>query len=91
MENVSVLKKREKKEGHFLTPKVSVFMEIGVFFRDFVKRGPFSNQGTLICPPFLGKCGYRGLHSHGSRNLCEGGPRGAHKLSVGRGWELGAG
>ena len=28
MQNVSIL----KKGGHFLTPKVSVFMEIGVFF-----------------------------------------------------------
>ena len=44
----------EKKGGNFLTPKVSVFMEVGVFFsRKMREKGSFSKQGTLICPPFL--------------------------------------
>ena len=43
MENISVL----KKGGHFLTPKVSVVMEIGVFFSlNIREKGSFFKSGN---------------------------------------------
>ena len=85
-------KKKERGGGHFLTPKVSVFMEIGVFFSlKNREKGSFFKSGNADTSSLSYASAGTGVYIRMDPGIyMKGAPGGPHKLSVGRGCELGA-
>ena len=63
MQNVSILE--EKKGGHFLNPKVSVFMEMGCFFSLKIReKGSFFKSGNADMSSLSEESAGTGVFTH---------------------------